>query len=118
MQSPGFTLEPPYIVIDGTEVSAVLQSDSATNIWEVIVVLAHRPTGQLINGSEVDAQLVQGDSSTPLKQLTRPSEPLVEAGGSLWVSANARFRFQGNNGTPTRLIINYRGQTATFAIQA
>ena len=115
MQAKAFATEPFSLPIGEVTVSAVLSLDQSHNIWDVIVVLARTPGEDFIKGEEVDAQLLDRRNKA-LKVLERPSEPLVEAGGSLSVSANARFRFQGSKAVPAHLVVTYQDQTVRFRV--
>jgi hypothetical protein len=84
--------------------------------WDVVVVLRHAPGPRLIDAGEVDAELMDADGRATAP-LTRPHGKLPEAGGSLAVSANARFRFGPLNPNPTELIIHWRHQSARFLLR-
>jgi hypothetical protein len=101
--------------LDDVSVSAVLNLDRDRVRWDVTVVLSRKPDQEPVQGSEVQAQLLD-QHGVPLKALERPSGPLAEAGGSLGMSANAPFRFAATETAPGGLTVTYRDQTVRFRV--
>lgn len=110
-----FVAQPSSIRLGDVSVSAELGRDRPAERWEVTVVISRAPDQELIGGSEIDAQLLSEDD-TNLPLLDHPTGALVEAGGSLGVSANAVFGFRDSGTLPTRLRVTYRGETAVFVV--
>lgn len=115
MDLSAFTVEPLSLPLGKITVSTLISLNQSNDIWDVVIVFARVPAQNLIKGDEVNAQLLDSQG-TALKMLERPSGSLVEAGGSLSVSANALFRFQGSNSAPAHLVVTYKGQTVCFRI--
>jgi hypothetical protein len=115
MQSGDFTIEPVSRVFSDVIISAVLKYQSKNDTWDITVILGRTPGQELIKGKEVDAQLIDRGGKA-LTVIERPNGLLTEAGGSMGVSANARFRFQGSKERPGQLIVTYHRQTALFDI--
>ena len=115
MQSGNFITEPVSHPLSGATVTAVLHYNPTNNTWSVIIVLGRAPDQELISGEEVDAQLIDREGKA-LTVIERPNGLLTEAGGSMGVSANARFRFQGSKERPDHLVVTYQSQTVSFSI--
>jgi hypothetical protein len=110
-----FIIQPSSIPLGDVSVSAEVARDRAAGRWEITVVISRAPDQQLIQGNEIAAQLLTKDG-TSLPPLDHPTGPLVEAGGSLGMSANAVFGFQDSGTLPTGLRVTYRGETAVFNV--
>lgn len=110
-----FFVEPTSIPIGDTSVTAQIRLDQPGDQWDVIIVISRAPGLDPIQGQEVDAQLIDAQGSS-MKVLERPTRLLVEVGGSLGTSANARFRFQDSTAVPERLLVTYQDQTASFRV--
>jgi hypothetical protein len=110
-----FVTQPSSIPLGDVSVSAELGRDRPAERWEATVVISRAPDQELILGSEIEARLLTEDG-TSLPLLDHPSGALVEAGGSLGVSANAVFGFRDSGILPTRLRVTYRGETADFDV--
>jgi hypothetical protein len=117
MRDINFAIEPFSQPLGEVTVSAELGHDTSADQWDVLVLLTRKPDQAPVQGCEVDAQLLN-EGNVPLKELQRPTGPLVEAGGGLGMTANALFRFQDSVAAPTQLVVTYRGQTAHFRIVA
>jgi hypothetical protein len=107
--------EPFSIAAGPVEVSADIGHDRATDTWNVTVVLT-RAAGHLpVDAGDVSIQMLDAEGR-PFEVTRRPTGPLPEAGGSLGVSANARFGLRGPGRLPDRLVVTYRGSTPHFRI--
>ncbi|MCA2517516.1 MULTISPECIES: hypothetical protein [unclassified Microcystis] len=115
MMLDAFVMEPYLLPIQDVSISALIQRDQSANRWNLTVIISRAPDQDIIQASEVDAQLLMKEG-TQLKQVERPSDALVEAGGSLSSSANAVFSFQNANIIPEHLEVSYRNQTVQFQI--
>jgi hypothetical protein len=110
-----FVTQPSSIPLGDDSVSAELGRDRPANRWEVTVIVSRAPDQKLVHGSEIEAQLLTEDGAG-LPVLDHPTGSLVEAGGSLGMSANAVFGFRDSGTLPTRLRVIYRGRTAVFDV--
>jgi|DewCreStandDraft_5_1066085.scaffolds.fasta_scaffold00317_22 hypothetical protein len=110
-----YILEPSSLPLSNVSISALLQLERATNQWVVTVVITRAAGQPPIQARDVDAQLLDSQGG-PLPVLERPSGPLVEAGDSLGMSANALFRFADTAAVPAELIVTYEGQPVRFRI--
>jgi hypothetical protein len=110
-----FSLDPFSIPIDDVTVSGTLQQNILNNCWDVTIVISRAPNQRQMNGVEIEAQLLDVHGR-PFTLLERPAGPLVEAGGSLGVSANALFRFLDSKTIPAKLVVTYRGKTVNFDV--
>jgi hypothetical protein len=115
MRSGAWKTEPSSLPLRDVSVSAVLARDRDRGRWDVTVVLSRAPDQERVQGNEVQAQLLD-EHGVPFKTLERPSGPLVEAGGSLGMSANAPFCFAATEAAPAGLTVTYRGQTVRFRV--
>jgi hypothetical protein len=100
---------------DESSVSAVGSFEPRGDRWHVTVVVVRPPDRPPVRGEELDARLFD-DRGAPLTLVRRPTGPLVEAGGSLGMSANAPFEFEASGGRPSRLDVNYRSRTVSFRL--
>ena len=110
-----FVTRPFSLPLGDDSVSAELGLDRDATRWEVKIVISRPPDQELIQGGEIEAQLLTEDGAD-LPVLDHPTGPLVEAGGSLGMSANAVFGFRDLGTLPTRLRVTYRGRTAVFGV--
>jgi len=110
-----FVTHPSSIPLGDVSVSAEIGRDRPEERWEVTVVISRAPDQELIQGGEIEAHLLT-ENGTGLPLLDHPTGALVEAGGSLGVSANAVFGFRDSAILPTRLRVTYRGETAVFDV--
>lgn len=115
MNNQGFAVEPQSRQVNETEVYAQVCLESSKHIWNVTVVLSKASESPPIQGQEIDVQLLDAQR-LPLRLLARPSNVLVEFGGSLGNSANALFQFQNAEHTPTQLLVKYQDQTVSFNV--
>jgi hypothetical protein len=115
MTSEVWSIHPPSYVIGDETISADLRRDSRTDSWEVTVVIARAPGQDLLPADAVEVQLIDGAGET-IELLAGPSAPLVEAGGSLGVSANANFRFGDGSRQPFGLVVTYQNQQVQFQV--
>lgn len=115
MTQPEFAVEPQSASIDGMSVLAKLERSTSGDQWDATIVFSRAADQPPIPATDVDAQLLDA-AGTPLKVLERPERALVEAGGSLGTSANARFRFEASKAEPATLAVTYRGQTVRFSV--
>src|SRR6266571_8794895 len=98
--------------------AARLSADDATKHWiaTVLILRHHDEEGASpVEGDDVSARLID-DQGSELPLVERPSGPLVEAGGSLGVSANARFHFASGT-RPAELIVDFAGTTCRFEVR-
>lgn len=115
MASVEYTITPSAQPLGSASLSALLRLDQATNQWIVTVVITRAAGQPQIQGHEVDAQLLDSQGR-PFAVLERPSGPLVEAGDSLGMSANALFRFEAPSVTPAELAVTYQGRAVSFRV--
>jgi len=109
-----FVVEPFSLSIGENSISVIIQHSPTHNVWEVTAVISRAPDQPQIRGEEIDVQLIDQQGAA-LSGLGRPSGPLVEAGGSLGTSANARFQFY-DSGTPAELTVTYQAKTVRFQV--
>lgn len=115
MASIEYTVTPSEQPLGNASISALLSLDRAMSQW-IVTVMITRAAGQArIQGHEVDAQLLDSQGR-PFAALERPSGPLVEAGNSLGMSANAQFRFEAPSVTPAELTVTYQGRAVRFRV--
>jgi hypothetical protein len=113
------TLVPPTVDVDDESVAARLAPDNAGESWiATVLILRHQgeESGSRVEGDDVSARLMD-EQGRELPIVERPSGPLVEAGGSLGVSANARFHFRATGAKPAELVVDYAGRTCRFEVR-
>lgn len=112
----------PYTVVprshdlqDATILAEVHDGPAGAATCEVLVVIARAPDLPSIDSSEVQVRLIDGAGGVAMPILA-PSGALPEAGGSLGMSANARFQFRHPAGHFTELIVLFRGNEVRFQL--
>jgi hypothetical protein len=97
------------------DVSARLAFRPDELAWDVSVLLSRRPDLPQVEADELTTRLLDPVGS-PLPVLSQPSGRLVEVGGGLGVTANAEYRFAAptSGEAPSRLEVEYRGESAGF----
>jgi hypothetical protein len=110
---PELVSEPFSLPVDESSISAV--AHEADGRCSVTVVVSRAPGLPPIDGSELEARLFDG-ASNELPVLRRPQGELVEAGGSLGVSANATFEFETRAAAPEVLEVGYAGEVVRFRL--
>jgi hypothetical protein len=111
------TFVPPAIDFDDESVAARLSSDADDSWIATVLILRRREDGAArVEGDDVSARLID-EQGSELPVVERPSGPLVEAGGSLGVSANARFRFSATEARPAELVVDYAGSRCRFEVR-
>jgi hypothetical protein len=115
MQTETFAVEPVSLSLGELTISALIEKTSVNNIWEVVVIFSRSPGPQLMEANDVEAKLFDAQDNS-FTVVERPSDALIEAGGSLRVSANARFCFQGSGKTPLYLEVAYKKQRVRFRV--
>jgi len=108
-----FRTDPLEAPMGEATLSALLQRQGTR--WEVTIILSRSPAPTPIDGAEVEAELLDA-AGQPLPLERRPEGPLVEAGGSLAMSANAPFEFRDAGAPPVTLIVRWRGQSARLRV--
>jgi hypothetical protein len=109
-----YQLDPSSHALSDASISAEVRR-APSGDWEVIVVIVRAPDQTLIQPSEVGARLLD-EHGKELALLTSPSKPLAEAGGSLGVSANARFEFADCGRLLAELVVRFRDEEVRFSL--
>jgi hypothetical protein len=108
-------VSPSSVDVAGATLSVVAEYAADSEEWHVRVVITRLPDQPRLTAGDVDAKLTALDGrSLPL--VSRDRGALVEAGGSLGMSANADFRFASSGHQPSRLTVTYQGTAAGFLI--
>jgi hypothetical protein len=110
------TLVPPTVDVGDESIAVRLAPDEAGGWIATVLILRRADSGSRVQGEDVEAHLTDGDGRE-LSIVERPTGALVEAGDTLGVSANARFRFAETGARPAALSVSYRGLDAPFEIR-
>lgn len=108
-----FTTDPASIAVEDASISADIRH--TPDGWETVVVVSRATGLPALHSADLDAQLY-GPEGEALEKRAAPSGQLVEVGGGLGRSANARFQFAEASVEPTRLVVAYSGRTVVFRL--
>jgi hypothetical protein len=111
-----YRTDPPSHHLQEATVSLALRSGASADEIEAVVVITRAAGQPRIRAEDVEAALLNGEGK-PIPPVSRPEGLLVEAGGSLGMSANATYRFLLNGRTPSALVVRYGGRELRFAIE-
>lgn len=110
-----YTVDPRFQTLRDSTIGAELRRGPSGDTWDVTIVITRAPGQPPIDGAEVRASLIDENGVTlPLR--LAPSGPLGEAGGSLGMSANARFQFQDFGARLAVLVATVRGAEVRFRL--
>ncbi|MBP2326541.1 hypothetical protein JOF56_006926 [Kibdelosporangium banguiense] len=101
-------------VLGDWSVSAELGYDPATGRTDVVVVISRAAGQPPLLAEDIDVRLLAADEQ-PLQVAQQPTGPLVEFGGSLGTSVNARFDFEGAE--PAFLAVAAHGGSVRFRVE-
>ena len=110
-----YTVSPQARALTDATVTAQLRRGSGGTTWDLIVLITRLPDQPPLNATEVEAQLVD-ENAAVLPLLSGPSEPLAEAGGSLGMTANARFQFGDRGARLAVLVVRLQGAELHFRL--
>ena len=109
-----FEVSPLYLDNNEITISASLNFD-LIKLWSVNVILSKSPYTPKILGTDLNVELLDLQNNQ-LEQIERPVGFLTEVGGSLGVSANAKFKFCSSDNNPIKLIVEYKNKKNCFKI--
>ncbi len=115
MSRTPLTVEPRSQPLDDWSVTAELEYDRAAGRVEVLVVISRGPGLPPLLGEDLDVEVLSA-GERPLRLDERPSGPLVEFGGSLGMSVNARLTFDSGGAEPMFLVVAAHGTSVRFRI--
>ena len=99
----------------GATVGAQVGRVSPHGAWDVVVLVSRAANQPPIDAAEVQADLTDR-SGAVLPLVLAPTGPLPEAGGSLGVSANARFQFADRGAPAAALTVRLGGAALRFRL--
>jgi hypothetical protein len=98
-------------------VTAVLEPGPHGDELTVVVAISRANGLPPLAGEDLDVRVV-GTDGEPWALVEPPSGPLVEVGGGLGVTANARARFRSGDAPPAELHVSLHGSHEQFRIVA
>ena len=115
MSRTRLAVEPRSQPLGDWSVTAELDYDGAAGRVEVVIVISRSPDLPPLLGEDIDVEVLSS-GERPLRLVDRPHGPLVELGGSLAMSVNARLTFASGGAEPMFLVVAARGQSVRFRI--
>jgi len=100
------------VVGDETVVPRIMKP-SAEDGWTVVVAISRNGTDPTQHASDIDVN-VYDRSGVALAAVEKPQGALVEMGGSLGTTGNARYRLDATDTLPAVHVVTYRGEALRF----
>lgn len=97
------------------EFTVTAQIEEHDGAWETLIILSREPDRPPIDASELTV-ILENAGGTALAVLAAPTGTLPEWIGGLGTAINARYRFAGDNGPPTRLTVTRGTDQARFTL--
>jgi hypothetical protein len=91
-----FEIIPKYLQNNEIAISVLIHFDLINKLWNVNVILSKSPHTSSIIGTSLKLELLDSKNNQ-LEQVERPIGFPTEVGGSLGVSANAKFKFRSSD---------------------
>jgi hypothetical protein len=110
-----YAVYPQARTLPDSTITAQVRRHPKDAAWHVLILITRAPDRSPIDAAEVQARLVD-ENGAALPVLLGPLGPLPEAGGSLGVSANARFQFADRGTRLAELVVQVHGAEVRFRL--